>query len=172
MAPWDTFGGPKLAPQKVPPPSAGEPGPKDQNPLLGHRSTRGGTSFGAQNLTPLFGEKVFQKSIFWTTRNVAGQGFLRHEQSLPAEASRGEKGHPDQHGRDSYTAVIPCSTRHHRGSFQANARTRCRHRKTCHDRQAWHNYTRGLHRRSSRDPGQATTGVHCEQEAGPTLCAG
>ena len=63
MHPWDTFGGPKLAPQKVPPPSAGEPGPKDRNPLLGHRSTRGGTSFGAQNLTPFLAKK-FSKNPF------------------------------------------------------------------------------------------------------------
>ena len=132
MPPLGHIWGSKSGPPKSDPPSAGEPGPKDQNPLLGHRSTRGGTSFGAQNLTPLFGEKVFQKSIFWTTRNVAGQGFLRHEQSLPAEGSRGEKSHPDQHGRDSYTAVIPCSTRHHRGGPQAIASTRTRHRKTCH----------------------------------------
>ena len=49
-------------------------------------------------------------------------------QSGPA----GKKSHPDERGRDSDTAVIPCPTRHHRGGPEAIASTRARHRKTCH----------------------------------------
>ena len=64
MAPLGHIWGSKSGPPKSDPPSAGEPGPKYRNPLFGHRRPPGGTSLGAQNLTPFLAKKASENQVF------------------------------------------------------------------------------------------------------------